>query len=215
MTSYVPPSFDLEAFNCPHCGAYSRQEWEDLGPTDHSLGVPGLAYAQCDHCEKPSVWYEKRMVFPFGGGAPLPNPDLPDEIKVDYEEARAIAGVSPRGAAALLRLAVQKLCRHLGESGQNINGDIANLVKKGLDPRVQKALDIVRVIGNNAVHPGQIDLRDDPETAGQLFNLANLIAEVMITYPKQVNSVFDSLPEGAKTAIAKRDSGSRAGRSGH
>jgi hypothetical protein len=38
---------------------------------------------------------------------------------------------------------------------------------------VQQSLDIVRVIGNDAVHPGQIDLTDDIETATKLFVLIN------------------------------------------
>lgn len=123
------------------------------------------------------------MVFPLVVLAPAPNPDLPNEIAVDFEEARNVAPRSSRAAAALLRLCVQKLCIHLGEPGDNINSDIANLVGKGLPAKIQQALDIVRVIGNNAVHPGQIDLRDDSETAYQLFNLVNLIADVMITQP--------------------------------
>ena len=52
---------------------------------------------------------------------------------------------------------LQKLCKVLGQSGNNINEDIKALVESGLDPRVQKALDAVRVVGNNAVHPGQMD----------------------------------------------------------
>ena len=32
--------------------------------------------------------------------------------------------------------------------------DIVSMVKRGLEEQVQKALDAVRVIGNNAVHPG-------------------------------------------------------------
>jgi hypothetical protein len=94
---------------------------------------------------------------------------------------------------------------NLGESGENINDDIANLVKKGLSPTLQKALDTVRVIGNNAIHPGELDLKDDNETAIVLFGLVNLITEVMITQPKEVEQLFGKIPKGAKEAIDKRD----------
>jgi hypothetical protein len=112
---------------------------------------------------------------------------------------------SPRGAAALLRLCIQKLCDALGQEGKKLDDAIASLVKDGLDPRVQKALDTVRVIGNNAVHPGSIDLRDDVATATTLFSLVNLIAEKMITVPKHVDEVYESLPQSAKNRITKRD----------
>lgn len=82
---------------------------------------------------------------------------------------------------------------------------ITALVKKGLDVRVQRALDVVRVIGNNAVHPGHIDLRDDRAAAEKLFGLVNLIAERMISQPKHVQELYESLPEGARKAIEKRN----------
>jgi hypothetical protein len=79
--------------------------------------------------------------------------------------------LSPRAAAALARLCIQKLMKELGESGDNLNRDIAELVKKGLEVEVQPALDVVRVIGNNTVHPGAIDLKDNKQTALTLLGL--------------------------------------------
>jgi hypothetical protein len=64
----------------------------------------------------------------------------------------------------------------------------------------------VRVVGNNAVHPGSLDMKDNIETANKLFALVNLIAEVMISQPKHVEAMYDSLvSDRAKEAIQKRD----------
>ncbi|MEL6643310.1 MAG: DUF4145 domain-containing protein [Pseudomonadota bacterium] len=145
------------------------------------------------------------MVFPQKGEAPPANQDLPPEIARDYDEASSILDLSPRGSAALIRLAIQKLCKFLGQPGDNINADIKALVADGLDPRVQKALDAVRVVGNNAVHPGQMDIQDDRASAESLFRLLNLILEKMISEPKHVDEVYNALPEAARKAIEKRD----------
>jgi hypothetical protein len=51
---------------------------------------------------------------------------------------------------------------------------------------VQKSLDIVRVIGNEVVHPGVLDLKDDRDTAVQLLKLINSIADQMISHPKNI-----------------------------
>jgi hypothetical protein len=147
----------------------------------------------------------KLLVYPEKIVAPIPNEDLPDDVREDYMEARTIIHKSPRGAAALLRLAIQKLCRFLGESGKNINNDIAELVKKGLNPNVQKSLDIVRVIGNEAVHPGIIDLKDSPEIAIKLCTIINIIADLMITQPKLIEQMYSGLPEDKVKGIESRD----------
>lgn len=167
--------------------------------------VHNLHLSMCFTCKKIAVWVHNNLLFPNKMYMIPPNYDLPDDVKRDYEEASEILDKSPRGSAALLRLAIQKLCVHLGEPGKNINTDIASLVKRGLDKRVQQALDVVRVIGNNAVHPGQMDIKDDKDTARTLFGLVNLIAEKMISEPKHVQNLYDSLPEVARKQIDERD----------
>jgi uncharacterized protein DUF4145 len=161
--------------------------------------------SECFSCEKFSLWLHGNLIYPAARYGEEPNEDLSSGIKHDYEEARSVLDLSPRAAAALLRLCIQKICGELGESGTDLNHDIGNLVARGLDVRVQQALDIVRVIGNNAVHPGQIDLRDNRATATRLFSLVNLIAEKMISEPKHIKTMFDALPESSRTQIEKRD----------
>ena len=93
--------------------------------------------------------------------------------------------------------------KHLGET-DSINESIKNLVKKGLNPQVQQSLDIVRITGNNAVHAGKIDFEDTTDVQA-LFGLINVIADVLITQPKQIQALYDGLPESSKKAVEKRD----------
>ena len=170
-----------------------------------SLQLYNCSVSKCFECEKLSMWIFDKLVYPVRGEAPPANTDLSEDIRRDYDEASSILDFSPRGAAALIRLAIQKPCKELGQTGHNINSDIGALVAAGLDARIQKALDVVRVVGNNAVHPGQIDLRDDRATAETLFHLINLIAEKTITEPKHVDEVYAKLPQEALRAIHERD----------
>src|SRR4029077_7230553 len=165
---FTPPTFKISAFHCPHCSAFANQLWFDVYIAEEGWRpIAEADLCRCAHCNQLSIWMNGKMVYPDSSAAPLPNPDLPEEIRADYEEARAIISRAPRGACALLRLCVQKLCGFLGESGKDVNADMAVLVKKGLSPKIQKSLDIVRVIGNESVHPGELDLRDQPATATQ------------------------------------------------
>ena len=175
----------------------------------HSHDLLCVYAAQCNRCGEVSIWIKDKQMYPFDSSAPLPNADMPDILRTDYEEARAILNRSPRGAAALLRLATQKLCKHLGESGKNLNTDIKKLAAKGLNQSIVDALDALRVIGNNAVHPGEMDLSDDTDTALALFELINLIVEKMISDPKKIQAIHSSIPAKDKANIQKRDASKR------
>jgi len=206
---HVAPTRPSKSFTCPHCGVLARQYQfsvteKHLGGVNTYSASDWLAVSICEHCQGATLWLSEKMIHPNRGSAPLPNPDMPADVKQEYEEAATIAALSPKAAAALLRLAIQRLCVHLGAEGRNINADIGSLVKQGLPEMVQKSLDIVRVIGNNAVHPGQIDA-DDAEVVGHLFHLANIITETMISTPARVGALYANLPKTALDAIAKRD----------
>lgn len=216
---YFPPKHGAEQFHCPHCGVYAKQFWAHIragniyggynsiqGKThfEEDLGTE-WTISRCEHCERKIIWLSTDIIYPKKLIVNLPNEDLSEEIKKDYLEAAIIFNDSPRSSAALLRLALQKLCKQLGEKGENINTDIGNLVKKGLNSQIQKSLDILRITGNNAVHPGEINIEEKPDLVLKLFELINFIAEKMITEPKEIESFYEELPENAKNQIKNRD----------
>ena len=214
MSKYFPPQYHSTNFHCAYCHVYAAQDWwhvilynksrraNTLTPV--SIGQVEVEVSFCSHCEHPTFWLAENVIFPPMYAAPPANSDLPDSVQAFYEEAASIANQSPRAACALLRLAIEMLLKHLGEKGP-INTMIKSLVDKGLDKRIQQALDIVRVTGNNAVHPGAIDFNDDSTDVQALFELINLIADVLITQPKQIDEMYNQLPEAAREGIKKRD----------
>jgi hypothetical protein len=179
---------------------------EETGKSPYiEQSLENVHVSQCFTCRKMALWVGDKLVEPSKKAGAAPNLDIEEHIRVDIEEARSILNISPRGAAALLRLALQKLCVQLGESGKNIDTDIKNLVAKGLDPHLQKAFDVVRVVGNEAVHPGSLDLQDDADTAAELINLINIVAQVMISNKKLINEMYSRLPAAKLVGIEARD----------
>lgn len=187
----------------------SGEVFMESSGTNH-YGLPqinNVFVSRCYSCERDAVWIHDRIVYPrLQGSAFSPNQDLDSDIQGDFNEAATIVDFSPRGAAALLRLCIQKLCVQLGQPGKHLSTDIAALVQRGLDVHIQQALDIVRVVGNNAVHPGELDLSDDRATASALFGLVNVIADSLITQPARVKALYAQVvPQNAQAAIKKRD----------
>ncbi|MCB4773532.1 MAG: DUF4145 domain-containing protein [Sulfurovum sp.] len=162
--------------------------------------------AKCHSCTNYSIWVANDIVYPRNISIEAPNSDMNEDIQELYNEAASIFLDSPKGATAILRLALQKLLIQMGKTGKKINNDIKELVSDGLNPKMQKALDTLRVVGNNAVHPGQIDLDDNKHRALQLFKVLNMIADDMITKPKAMNDLYDDIiPDETKGHIDQRD----------
>ena len=201
MIPYTPPQYDKSKFNCPHCQVFALQQWHSIwGSSGHNY-----RRAHCPSCGNISIWYNGKMIYPLYGSAPPPNPDMSPKVKEIYEESRQIYVISPRASAALLRVCIEKITEELGEKDGTLNTRIGNLVKKDLPVEIQKALDAVRVTGNDVLHAGQIGLNDSYETAYPLFDIVNLIIQRMVSEKKMIDKIFAKLPQEKQDGIANRD----------
>lgn len=206
-------------FICPYpnCRVYAQHSWGMIQSLIAYTGTGGavgrtyagsdkIAFAFCTSCRQESIFVNGQLVHPLQSAAPPPSTDMPADLIIDFEEARQILPQSPRGAAALLRLVVQKLLPHIGATKADINSGIKELVEGGvINAQLQQALDSVRVVGNEAVHPGTMDLKDDEVTALALFNLVNFIVQKAITEPNEVAAIYNSLPKNKLDGINARD----------
>ena len=211
--TYVKPEKDQNKYTCPHCNTLSQMRCDkhhfdsDMSRTRMSelLISNELTIHRCQCCGKKILWIDDTYIYPDIVSEEA-NPDMPNSVKQLYNAAALISNKSPRAACALLRLAVDKLCLELGEIDRDINKNIGALVKRGLSRDVQQALDIVRVVGNKAVHPGQIAFDvDDYATATMLMHLLNMIVTRMISEPNEINCLYQGLPESVKKSIENRD----------
>ncbi len=221
--NYTAPLFKLDAFHCPLCGTYAHMDWSIL----HSSSGNTMYYeARCSRCEEPSLWRvtdytahqfgrqdkSAELIYPDNGFAALPEPDMPDDVKRDYIEAARIFSKSPRGSAALLRLSLQKLCKHLGQDGKNINTDIRKLATENvLPPLVVKVADTVRITGNNAVHPGEMSDEDFDQVASKMFELLNFIVKKGISEPQELQALYELTPEGPRKDAEAKDAKAKSG----
>ena len=221
---YIAPDKNLDSFTCPHCQTLSLMNFrilrfeqdvmtDDDGVAfiinkhgyDEEIYSSELKIARCHSCGKKIIWIDNEYIYPNIVAEEV-NPDLPESVKLLYNEAGLIYNQSPRAACALLRLAIDRLCNELGETDRDINKNIGALVENGLPKKVQQALDVVRVVGNKAVHPGEITFDvDDIKTAKSLMRLINMIGQSMITDPKDIEDMYNLLPESAKESIERRD----------
>ena len=193
-SEYPPPSFKEAGFHCPHCGVYAHQNWFDValeGNSDDSGET--LSLGTCERCSRFSLWIDGEIIYPPSADLPLPRMEMPDEVKEVYLEARKTLDASPRTASALLRLAIRELISHLGET-ENIAENLEYLNKRGLDEKIQIALQRVRMVGEEAVEPGMIDVGDGEETARALFEILNLIVDALLVQPRRVDEMLGKLP---------------------
>lgn len=222
MNKYMIDTKDT-AFICPHCGVHAQQEkyscevkkisdisgdnyilltnpLKKIAP-QHRTEITGkFECSMCMACGSITLWinsgYDKKLIFPtFPVEIQKPHEDMPEHIRKIYIEAAEISNQSPRSAAALLRLCLEILVNELGIKGKDLNEKIGNAE---WPDEIKKACDSVRLYGNNAIHPGMIEVSDKMMTVTTLFKIINYFVAQKIHMPKIINDIYDSLPEQKK-----------------
>lgn len=218
------PAHGSQAFTCPHCDAYTQQIWARgvlIQNGASSQPWRDIDRATCYVCRKNSVWLSTiehasggesfskwQMIWPTAAGGLMAHPRLPSRLEGLYREARDVAPVSPRSAAALLRLLTEDLLQEVTGSRNKLNENIGQLVRDGMiGQQEQRMADFLRITGNGAVHPGQLEVPDDQLAARTdlMFRFVNLLVEKFIALPALTEEAYAQLPQGSREAIDRRD----------
>ena len=108
------------------------------------------------------------------------------EFSEDFEQAATILNKSPRAAAALIRVCIQKMMPLLKNTGKNLDENISSLVGKGLEVEIRQAMDVLQVIRKNPVQENHIDLRAETAMATRMFeSLKEILERRMLKNPDE------------------------------
>ena len=108
------------------------------------------------------------------------------EFSEDFEQAATILNKSPRAAAALIRVCIQKMIPLLKNTGKNLDENISSLVGKGLEVEIGQAMDVLQVIRKNPVQENHIDLRAETVMATRMFeSLKEILERRMLKNPDE------------------------------
>lgn len=204
---------------CPHCHAKTGWSITEL-QTFLNCTRPFPISIQCQVCKnyfydicslnnenRYDVKYELRRIWPIAtpSSIPAPNPDMPEECKAIYNEAAQVSIFSPRSAAALLRLCLQNLLQIANVPGDNINDQIRHLVRTRLSSKDVRCMDICRIIGNEGVHPGEINFEENPAIIPPLFLLINLATSRLFTDERIEDELYKLLPTEKRKGVEERN----------
>lgn len=191
--------FENRTYVCPFCGHaqayYSTHDSVQNGRYKNTSPIPDenqessfvIHTFECNNnaCQKIAVTAinrtTKRQIDLVPQVVMRRYPDyIPQQIRLDYEEAALILEDSPKAAATLLRRCLQGMIHDYWEIHEkNLNAEITSLKDKV--PSAQwKALDALRKVGNIGAHMEKdvnliIDI--EPDEAKKLLKLIELLFE--------------------------------------
>ena len=159
------------------------------------LKVKNLKIRKCRECEIESFYLEDKRMFPnVSYGLPLPEL-VPNEIKKEFDEARAIAEKSVRCANILIRSCTELILMWIVEKRlpekfvefngiKSLGGKIGELSKckpDGINTKLFDMLSILSKYGNDNAHSiKEIDDSDTFESFETLYDFIHSITESVL-----------------------------------
>lgn len=108
---------------------------------------------------------------------PPPSEHLPPNLVPLYEEAGAVADVSPASACALLRIVMRSMLQQRGMRGRHLTRDIEGLVEQGAPVGLLRAMDVIAMAEDEARRPAELNLANGHTDAQNLVMFVNLLAD--------------------------------------
>jgi hypothetical protein len=134
-------------------------------------GKSAIAYKAvtqvCPSCEQAHITLvesahgkgkQQLSVFPRGGPAAPPPPEVPAQIAADYRESNEVLRISPKASAALSRRCLQAVLASAGYTSTNLAKQVQEAIdqtdpSKVLPPDIRDSMDAIRNFGNFSAHP--------------------------------------------------------------
>ena len=104
-------------------------------------------------------------------------PELDRKLVPLYDEAAAVAEISPASACALARLLLRSLIRAQGLRGRHLVRDISELVSAGAPVGLLRALDVMKLSDTEARRPGELNLANGHGDAQNLLMFIHLFTQ--------------------------------------
>jgi len=100
---------------------------------------------------------------------------------------RSLSDENYDAAAVMARSALQSAVRHQHAVGTSLKGQIQDLASRGiLPPLMQEWSDQVRILGNDAAHPGPGQAAPDPRDAKDIVQFLDFLLEYLYTLPHRI-----------------------------
>ncbi|MFT4284300.1 MAG: DUF4145 domain-containing protein [Protaetiibacter sp.] len=171
------------------------------------------AFARCARCSFVTIWRGDRLIYPAASRMPHAHPDMPDDARSLYEEAREVFAVSPRAGAALARAALERLLRTIDQDAParaTLEVRIDRVLAEVSQP-LGKMLTVIRHVGNESLHvqdePDELTLLvlsdEQTENAELLFAAINGLVEELITKPAAYEALYDRAPQNVRDRVER------------